>query len=162
MEKTSSMLEILEHIEHIKYNGYNPILIIDIDDTVLSSEHKKKFVDKNVVKLIEYIDNISFNNLWFLTARNIDLKRKTQNHLNHAKLLHKGKFIIYNVVHSPWNYGNPTKGPTLIELIPRIEYRFTENDNNWYIIVDDDIDQCNNILEYLSSDTYKYSLFHFI
>jgi len=65
MEKTTSMLSILEHIIKLYEEGYNPILILDIDDTVLSSEHGKKFTDKNIVKLVEYVDNISFDNLWF-------------------------------------------------------------------------------------------------
>ena len=165
MEKTTSMLSILEHIIKLYEEGYNPILILDIDDTVLSSKHGKKFTDKNIVKIVEYVDNISFDNLWFLTARNTELKRKTQNHLNHAKLLHKGKFIMYNVIHSPYYYGEPTKGTTLIDLIPRIEMRTNINkitDKNWYIIVDDDLEQVNNMLEHLDFKIYNYSMFNFI
>jgi hypothetical protein len=41
MEKTTSMLSILEHTIKLYEEGYNPILILDIDDTVLSSEHGK-------------------------------------------------------------------------------------------------------------------------
>jgi hypothetical protein len=162
--KTSSMLNILELVKTLHTNHYNPILILDIDDTVLSSEHGKRFVDKNVLQLIQFIDSISFDNLWFLTARNEDLKRKTQNHLNHAKLLHKGQYIMYNVVHSPYNYlKEPTKGDTLLNyLIPRIERITNDNEKNWYIIVDDDEEQVHNMMDYLLlHDNHQFTLFHF-
>ena len=146
-----------------KEKGYNVIVVLDIDDTVLSSENRRKFVDKKILQLIEFADNISFDNLWFLTARDYELKRKTQNSLNSAKLLHKGGYIAYHVVHSPYYYGQPTKGTTLTqELIPRVEkLTFKNNENNWYIIVDDDLSQINDMHEHMSFHKYNYTLFHY-
>jgi hypothetical protein len=155
---------ILGHIENIYQLGYNPILILDIDDTVLSSQYGKKLVDKDVVHLIRFIDNISSNNLWFLTARDYEYHRKTLHHLNHAKLLHKQEYILYNIMHSPHDCDDdPTKGETLINrLIPRIEISSpNQGEKNYYIIVDDDIEQVNNMLQQLVLQDYSYSLFHF-
>lgn len=163
LHQTSSMQYILEHVEKIYTDGiYNPILILDIDDTVLSSMHGKKLVDPDVLPLIRFIDNISFDNLWFLTARDYEVHRKTLHHLNHAKLLHKGEYILYNVLHSPHDMdGKETKGHTLVEkLIPRIEIS-TCGKNNHYIIVDDDIDQVKHMLHHLSLQTYSFTMFHF-
>ncbi len=157
---TSCMLEITNFIKKLIENNYNPILILDIDDTCLSSQYGKKFVDKNLPILVNYIYDISPNNLWFLTARDDEYKNKTLHKLNKAGLLHKGKYINYNVVHSPYNeFNKPTKGTTLINnIIQKITY----NDKNWYIIVDDDIEQINDIYDKMSIEKYNYSLYHFV
>lgn len=89
------------------------------------------------------------------------LKRKTQNSLNSAKLLHKGGYINYHIIHSPYYYHQPTKGTTLTqELIPRVE-KLTLNENNWYIIIDDDLSQIKDMQEQLSFHKYNHTLFHY-
>ena len=167
MYTTSSMNDILEHVQALHNDGLNPILILDIDDTVLSSTFAKELVDKNVLPLIRFIDNISFDNLWFLTARDGDhaTKQITQHHLNHAKLLHKGQYIRYNVMHSPHDSDdNPTKGDTLVNsLIPRIEIDHSADKvrNNYFVIVDDDYGQVCNMLDHLNLGIWPYTMFHF-
>jgi len=155
----SGMLEINKFIEEIVENNYCPILILDIDDTCLSSQFGKKFVDENVCVLADYIYGISPNNLWFLTARNHEYKNKTQHNLNKSGLLHKGQYIKYNLIHSPYDESNKaTKGKTLINsIMTNIPY----NENNWYIIVDDDLEQIENMYDEMSKQKYNYTLFHF-
>lgn len=156
---TSSMLEIYSFIQNCLLDNYNPVLIIDIDDTCLSSQYGKKFVDKNVCKLVEYVYDISPNNLWFLTARDYEFKNKTLHQLNKSGLLHKRTYIKYNVVHSPHDErNNVTKGNTLISIIENSNY----NNKNWYIIVDDDIEQVNDIYDKMFKENYNYSLYHFV
>ena len=156
---TSNMLEINDFVKKLVENNYNPILILDIDDTCLSSKHGIKFVDKNVSILINYIYDISPNNLWFLTARNCEYKNKTLHKLNKVGLLHKGKYIYYNVVHSEYDeFNNVTKGKNLINnIISNIKY----NENNWYIIVDDDIEQTKDMYNKMLITKYNYTFYQF-
>jgi hypothetical protein len=154
------MLAINDFIQKLVEDGYNPILILDIDDTCLSSRNGKRFVDKNVPILVNYVYDISPNNLWFLTARDYDYKNKTLHKLNKVGLLHKGKYINYNIIHSPYNeLNNATKG---ISLLNNIVKNITHNDKNWYIIVDDDLEQINDIYDKISITEYNYSLYHFV
>lgn len=155
----NNMIKIIDLLKNIIKNKYNPILILDIDDTCLSTQYGKKFTDKNITILANYVYDISPDNLWFLTARDYDYKRKTLHKLNRSGLLHKGKYINYNVIHSPYdNFGNPTKGTNLLKFIT---LQNNGEDNNWYIIIDDDIQQINDMYDKLSKIKINYSLFHF-
>lgn len=157
---TNKMMQIIQFVNQLIELDYNPIIILDIDDTCLSSQCGKKIVDNDVTILANIAYDLSPNNLWFLTARNPEYKRKTMNHLNRAKLLHKGQFIKYNVIYSPWDdFGGATKGTTLINSIGT---RIQHNEKNWYIIVDDDLDQINDMCNSLKYNTLMTSIFHFV
>lgn len=157
---TSNILEINDFIEKLVKNNYNPILILDIDDTCLSSQFGKKFVDKNICILVNYIYSISPKNLWFLTARDYEYKNKTLHHLNKVGLLHEGKYIYYNVVHSPYDkLNNPTKGTSLLNNIIK---KIVPDEKNWYIIVDNDLEQINDIYLKISNKQYNYTLYLYI
>jgi hypothetical protein len=153
------MLDIYNYVVKLTENNFVPILVLDIDDTCISTQHGKKLVDNDVTILVNYVFEISPDNLWFLTAREYEYHNKTNHKLNKVGLLHKGKYIKYNIIHSPYNKHNEvTKGTTLINnIINKVE----KCENNWFIIVDDDIEQLNDMCAKLQNETINYTLFHF-
>jgi hydroxymethylpyrimidine pyrophosphatase-like HAD family hydrolase len=166
--KSNNILDIYENCKHLIDNNCNVLIFLDIDDTVLSSKIGVKFVDKNIKLLINLIYNHDARKLFFLTARDYDLKRKTLNYLNHAKMVHNGKYIYYNVIHSPYKMVNnmflPTKGETLIHFLDNTT--LLSNDKlNYIIFVDDDIEQINCVNESLTkyqSTHLNYQLYHYL
>ena len=144
------------------------LLFLDIDDTVLSSKIGVKYVDKNVTHLINLIYRNDPNKLYFLTARDYDLRQVTLKHLNRAKLVHDGKFIYYNVIHSPYKIKNgkyiPTKGETLINFLDKTNLLSSEIPN-WIVFVDDDIEQIkcvNDCLIKFQPGNINYKLYYYL
>jgi hydroxymethylpyrimidine pyrophosphatase-like HAD family hydrolase len=167
--KSNNILDIYEDCKNLIDNNNNVILFLDIDDTVLSSKNGVKFVDKNIKLLINLIYNHDARKLYFLTARDYDLKRKTLNCLNRAKIVHNGKYIYYNVIHSPYKIENntflPTKGETLIHFLDNTT--LLSNDKpNYIIFVDDDIEQINcvnvSLRQYQATNFINYQLYHYL
>lgn len=139
------MIEIANSIQKIysdvlvKEKDNTVILVLDIDDTVLSSKIGQKFVEKDITILANHIYRKNPQNLWFLTSRNCNIKRKTMNQLNRSGLIHDQKYIFYNIVCS--ENDNPNKGKMFMKSI--------YDQHNFYIIVDDDLEQVQKIQEVL-------------
>jgi hypothetical protein len=165
---SNNILEIYELCKNLIDRNENILLFLDIDDTVLSSKNGVKFVDKNVTLLINLIYSYDPRKLFFLTSRDYDLKGKTLKHLNRAKIIHDGKFIYYNVMHSPYKIENgnfvPTKGETLINFLDKTTLLSNECPN-WIIFVDDDIKQINCVNDSLikyQPTIFNYKLYHYL
>ena len=137
--KINSIDRVIDFCTKLINLDYNVILVADIDDTVLSSKIGQKFVEKNITILADMIYSLNSNNLIFLTARDHDLKRKTLNSLNSSGLLHKGKYIKYNIIHSPYEKNNSTKGQTLLKYFSDGNGQIILSDikPNWIIFIDD-------------------------
>ncbi len=160
---TSNIMDVYEHCKCLLDNNINVLLFLDIDDTVLSSKHGEKFLDKNITKLVNIVYQYNPNNLFFLTARDYEYKKKTINQLNGAKLVHDNKYIHYNVIHSPYNYENAmpiaTKGNTLTKFIIRFQQP------SWIIFVDDAVEQIESVYNSLNNEPmshFNYTLYHYI
>ena len=173
--KITSINQAIELSNTLIEQNYNIILFLDIDDTVLSPYIGKKFVEDEICQLVDLIYSIEPNNLIFLTARDHDLKSYTKNQLNKSGLLHKGKYIDYNIICSPYDdNGNSTKGQSLTTCIES-KYLFgvEKNENNqqskknWIMFIDDQyehIESANKELEKLNGkliDKINYVLMHY-
>jgi hypothetical protein len=116
--KIDSIDRAIELVDLLLCDNYKVILFLDIDETILSSKIGKKFVEKNICKLVDTIYTVDPNNLIFLTARDFSLKSYTKNQLNRCKLLKKGHYIDYNIVCAPYNEKEEsTKGNYLVNYI---------------------------------------------
>ena len=99
--KSNNILEIYELCKNLIDNNNNVLIFLDIDDTVLSSKIGVKFVDKNITQLINLIYSHDSRKLFFLTARDYDLKRKTLNYMKYQSVItihgyyHKVKLQLY-------------------------------------------------------------------
>jgi hypothetical protein len=166
--KTNNILDIHEQCKTLLEENNNVLLFLDIDDTVLSSQIGVKFVDKNVTTLIELMYRQNPNKLFFLTARDPDFKRKTLNQLNSAKLVHDGKFIHYNIIHSVYvmKNGSPiaTKGETLVNLLSSTNVLLLSEQPTWIIFVDDAKEQIESVYNSLNNAkglNINYILYHY-
>lgn len=162
--KTNTISNVIELTEYLITMNYNVIIILDIDDTVLSSELGKKFVEKDICKLADIIYSFNPLHLIFLTARDTNLASYTIKKLNSSKLLHKGKFINYNVICSPYdNQGNPTKGKTLFNYFDKGfgKTLLLEEKPNWIIFVDDLQEQIDSVNKYINQICPNYTLFYY-
>ncbi len=162
--KTNTISNIIKLTEQLIELDYNVIMILDIDDTVLSSKNGQKFVEKDICKLVDIIYTLNPLNLIFLTARNSEITSKTIKKLNSVGLLHKGQFINYNVICSPYdNQGNPTKGHTLFNFFDKDHGKtlFVKEKKNWIIFVDDLEEQIESVNTYINQICPNYTLFHY-
>ena len=162
----NDMLEVYHQCKELLDQKQNILLFLDIDDTVLSSEIGKKVVDKNIRLLIELIYRQNPEHLFFLTARESDLNRKTLNQLNNAKLVHDGKFIRYKIIHSPYDKQNnvyvATKGKTLMRFL-QSNSLISDSDSIWIVFVDDDVQQIISVKQCLDElPNINYTLYHFL
>ena len=138
--KIKFISDVIKFTEYLIELNYDVIMILDIDDTVLSSKIGQKFVEKDICKLVDVIYTQNHENLIFLTARDVNLIFYTVKKLNSVGLLHKGKFINYNVICSPFdNNGLPTKGKTFFDYFSKGYGKNLINANNekikWIILV---------------------------
>jgi hypothetical protein len=164
IKKTNLISDVTKLYENLLELNYNPILVLDIDGVVLSEKYGKILVEQDITKLIDITYSYNPNNLIFLTAREVRLADYTRKKLNKAKLLHKGKFINYNIICSPCNNdGNPTKGLTLYNYMKKgIGQTFLSNNKeNWIIFVDDLQEQINSVNSYINKFDCNYTLFHY-
>jgi len=158
--KIAAISKVTEHIQELTQLGYNVILFTDIDDTILSTKIGQTLVEKDVKTLIGNVYYNNPSNLVFLTARDPDYKRNTNHHLNRAKLHSKGKYITYNIICSPYDNGNPTKGESLVSYCKK--WISNSNSNNWIIFVDDAPEQISDVEQHINSLDMNYTLFHYV
>jgi hypothetical protein len=162
--KTNTISNIIKLTEQLIELDYNVIMILDIDDTVLSSKIGQKFVEKDISKLVDMVYTINPLNLIFLTARDSQMALYTRKKLNSVGLLHKGKFIDYNIICSPYdNEGNPTKGQTLFNYFDKGFGKtiFDKEKNNWIIFIDDLEEQIDSVNKHINQICPNYTLFHY-
>lgn len=162
--KTNTISNIIKLTEQLIELDYNVIMILDIDDTILSSKIGQKFVEKDICKLVDIIYTINPLNLIFLTARDSQMALYTRKKLNSVGLLHKGDFINYNVICSPYdNQGNPTKGQTLFNYFDKGfgKIIFAKEKENWIIFVDDLEEQIDSVNTYIEQICSNFTLFHY-
>ena len=170
--KTNTISNVLKLTEQLISLDYNVIMILDIDDTVLSSKIGQKFVEKDICKLVDIIYTQNPSNLIFLTARDYNMIMYTRKQLNSAGLLHKGKFINYNIICSPYDEeGNPTKGKTIFNyfdkgfgknlLVEELELELELDKKNWIIFVDDLQEQIESVNQFINKNCCNYTLFHY-
>lgn len=162
--ESNNILEIYKYCKNLIDGNNNVVLFLDIDDTILSSQIDIKLIDPNSKHLIELIYRTMPNNLFFLTARDSECKDSTIKELNYVRLLNSEMFICYNVIHSPYKFENgnfiPTKGETLLNFLNKTTSLSNENPN-WIIFVDDDIEQINNVSKHLTLTSFSHVLFHY-
>lgn len=143
------------------------LLILDIDDTVLSSCPGQRLVEPHIRYLLELAHtNPHLCKYLFCTARDATHRKLTLDQLNHAKLIHVGDFIPYKVLHSPYvtvsgPTPRPTKGNALLSYLRGAEI---DPEAIHIVVVDDDNEQIAHIHEYLRQSEYagKYTLWYYI
>lgn len=162
--KINTISHVINLASYLINQDYNVILVLDIDDTVLSTQIGKKFVEKDICKLCDLVYTLNPSNLIFLTARDTSLLGFTRNKLNSSKLLHKNKYINYNVICSPYDIqGNPTKGQTLLKYFDKGlgANTLAKEKNNWIIFVDDLVEQIDSVNTHINKLCCQYTLFHY-
>lgn len=165
--RTNNILDVYKQCKEIIEKKENVFLFLDIDDTVLSTRNGQKFVDKNIVHLVQLIYAYNPNRLWFLTAREPIYRQPTINQLNLAKLVDDGKYIPYNVIFSPFKIENgdmiATKGETLSKFLTTTA-ELPIGRPNWIIFVDDNMDQINSVNAWLKqlNININYTLYKYM
>lgn len=162
--KINTIKNVIGLCESIIDFGFNLILVLDIDDTVLSSKIGKKFVEPEITNLVDLVYTFNPANLLFLTARDKSLQRYTSNKLNSSGLLHKEKYINYNIICSPYDdEGNPTKGLALIDYFENEKNKniLSNEKENWIIFVDDLMEQIESVSNHIDKINANYTLFHY-
>jgi len=143
------------------------LLILDIDDTILSTRPNQTLVEPAIRDLFDLVyQNNHLCKYIFCTARHSSYRKLTLNQLNHAKLLHLGTYINYVVLHSPYvrlssSEPQPTKGNAILSYLRGANI---DPITTHIIIVDDDDEQIHHINQFLEKSEYdgKYSLWHYI
>lgn len=162
--KTNTVSNIIKLTEQLIGLDYNVIMVLDIDDTVLSSNIGRKLVEKDICKLADIIYTSNPSNLIFLTARDYELAMYSRKKLNSVGLLHKGKFINYNVICSPYDeQGNPTKGQTMFNYFDKGfgKTLLVKEKQNWIIFVDDLQEQIDSVNQFIDKICPNYTLFYY-
>lgn len=160
-----SITKVIDIYNKIIKEDYNVIFVSDIDDTIITTETKKKFVEPEVTNLFRQIYFNNNENLIFLTARDKDLKSYTRNELNNIGLIHDSKYIFYNIICSPYDdSGVATKGYELEKYFEKNPKHFSTNKPNWLIFLDDQLDQIYSVFKNCKIYTDKninYTLLHY-
>jgi hypothetical protein len=65
----TKIVKVTQFIKELVEINCKPILILDVNDTVSSSKISKKFVKKDICKLVDLVYTFNPDNLIFLTAR---------------------------------------------------------------------------------------------
>jgi len=163
--KIHKINKVIELVKELVGKNYNPILILDVDDTVISSKIGKKFVEKDICELVELVYTINPNNLIFLTARCSNLVSYTRNQLNKSGLLHKEKYIPYNVICSPYNdEGESTKGIIIYDYFTKEQGKtiLSSNKQNYIIFVDDLMEHIKTVETNLEKLCFTHTCFHYV
>lgn len=163
--KSNTIRDVIELYNNLIEQNYNVILVLDVDDTVLSSTYGRNFVEKDICLLTDLVYSSNPVNLLFLTARDKCLARYTSNQLNKSGLLHKGKYIEYNVLCSPYNDdGESTKGIKLVDYFTNGSGKniLCVNKKNWIIFVDDLMEHINSVQKHIQNiNNTNYTLIHY-
>ncbi len=135
------------------------ILVLDIDDVVLSSSCYKIFNDIDICQLVSRAHTIDSNRLIFLTSRFKSLRKYTLDQFNQVKLINSNKYINYNIIFAELDSdGNSTKGPTFAKYL---KDKFNIKSNTWIIFADDLIENIHSVQQSLENLKLNYTLFHF-
>ncbi len=165
ISKVHSIDTIIDYYVYLKQMDYNIIVVCDIDDTILSSKIGQKFVEKNIKILIEDVYKCNPDNLIFLTAREFEYKRATNNQLNSAKMHHKTCYILYNLLMSPDDInGCPTKGETFLNYFVKGKGQslLCETKKNYILFIDDLKEQIKSVENCITRlNNIDYILFHY-
>ena len=164
--KTNTIQDVIELYNNLVNQDYNVLLVLDVDDTVLSSTYGRNFVEKDICLLVDLVYSSNPSNLLFLTARDKCLTRYTSNQLNKSGLLHKGKYIDYNVLCSPCDSdGNSTKGARLTDYFTNSLGKniMSVKKKNWIIFVDDLMEHINSVQKHIQNiNELDYTLIHYM
>ncbi len=77
--------------------------------------------------------------------------------MNNARLVHDGKFIYYNIIHSPYENMLATKGDCLYNLLNNLDSK-----PYWVVFVDDAIEQIESVNNSLKEQTtVNYELYYY-
>ncbi len=135
------------------------ILVLDIDDVVLSSSCYRIFTEPDIKQLVNYAYNINKSNLIFLTSRLKEMRQYTLDQFNESKLINSDKYIYYNIIFAELDQqGNSTKGTSLQRYLRQ---NYLIDPNTWIIFVDDLIENINSVKNSLESVDIDYTLFHY-
>jgi len=166
--KSNIICDVIELYNNLIDQNYNVIMVLDIDDTVLSSTYGKKFVEKDICLLADLVYSSNPSNLLFLTARDKSLTCYTINQLNKSGLLHKEKYINYNVLCSPYDDVNgesiSTKGKKLYDYFTYYSGKniLCCDKKNWIIFVDDLMEHIISVQKYIQNiNSVNYTLIHY-
>jgi hypothetical protein len=162
--RVNTINTVIDYYFYIKELGYNVIVVTDIDDTVLSTKIGQKLVEKNIKILIEDVYKSNPDNLVFLTARDYEYKRFTNNQLNRAKLHTKTTYVTYNLLMSPDDYiGKPTKGETFLKYFVngKGSSLLSEPNKQYILFIDDLHEQIESVKEVINNLNINYTLFHY-
>jgi hypothetical protein len=137
--QTSYIQNVIAHCRELIEKQKTILLILDIDDTVLSTTAGQHLVEPQICELVKmvYDQTNALANIVFCTARPImpEVNKITLNQLARAKLLHLGTRIRYNVLYSPHDtQNNVTKHTTLLKYLAS---RSLDVENTHVVVVDD-------------------------
>ena len=135
------------------------ILVLDIDDVVLSTNPFQLWTEQNICDLVTQAFYINKNNLVFLTSRLKQFRKYTLNQFNTNKLVDSDEYINYNIICAELDHlGEPTKGPRLKNYL--IE-NYDLDQDTWVIFVDDLTENIISVKKSLEQININYTLFHY-
>ncbi len=135
------------------------VLVLDIDDVVISSSCYRLFTEHDIKQLVNYAYNLNKSNLIFLTSRLKEMRKYTLDQFNEGKLIDSDEYIYYNIIFAELDQqGNSTKGPSLLRYLR--QNRLLDS-NTWVIFVDDLIENINSVKNSLQEIDTNYTLFHY-
>jgi hypothetical protein len=73
------------------------ILVLDIDDVVLSSSCYRFYTESDICELVLQAYHLNKNNLVFLTSRLKETRKYTLDQFNDGKLIDSSEYIYYNI-----------------------------------------------------------------
>jgi hypothetical protein len=158
IQKIRDVIDVYKNLLNTKKRVF---LVLDIDDTVLSTRIGKKFTDDDICELVDIAYEYNKDLLFFLTNRDKSLKSYTRNKLNNSGLLHKEKYINYNIIFSfiREQDGGSLKGPTFIGELNSSGIELTEDDH--VVFVDYLCDNTDSIHSSLIFTRASYTIFLF-
>lgn len=159
--KITKIKDVIDTYRELLSTKKRVFLVLDIDDTVLSSRIGRKFVDDDICGLVDLAYEYNKDLLFFLTSRDKSLSSYTRNKLNSSGLLHKEQYINYNIIFSPVREedGGSLKGPTFIDELNNNGIELSEDDH--VVFVDDLRDNTDSIHSSLIFTRASYTIFLF-
>lgn len=165
--KTMYINNVIKQCRYFIETGRKFLLILDIDDTVLSAlptmpglpEIPPPLVDPKVRDLISLVyTHRTPADIIFCTARACTHRVLTLNQLNNAKLVTCSGMPPYKVLHAPNVDDRPTKCNTIYNYLVGNEIALDTH----IIVVDDDYGQTTSIYNQLNSMQYRFTIWHYI
>ncbi len=135
------------------------ILVLDIDDVVISSSCYRIFTEKDICQLVSQAYYLNKSNLVFLTSRLKEMRKYTLDQFNEGRLIDSDEYIYYNIIFAELDQqGNSTKGPVLSRYIKQ---NYSLDSNSWVIFVDDLVENINSVKNSLEDLNANFTLFHY-